>query len=84
MISVAEGTDRTREGVNPTRFPSLQTEVHAGSLVPCPAVWGACDTPASADERGQLRPKLRPVLPPLRFPLLLAKSAKEPRGASLL
>jgi hypothetical protein len=52
---------RTREGLHPTRFPSLQTEVHAGSPGSCPAVWGACDTPANVDERGQLRPKLRPA-----------------------
>ena len=40
------------------RFPSLQTGVHAGSPVRCPAV---CKSHSpNADERGQLRPKLRP------------------------
>jgi hypothetical protein len=67
--------DSNPRAVNPIRFPSLQTGVHVGSpsneklaaavaqeprtsLVPPCGV--ASNTAANADERGQLRPKLRP------------------------
>jgi len=52
------GRGVVRSGVNP--LPSRRTGVHAGSPVPCHDVWGASHTPANADERGQLRPRLRP------------------------
>jgi hypothetical protein len=51
---------RTREGVNPTRFPNPQTEVHVGlyfSVYACEAI---AQTLPDGHKRGQLRPKLRP------------------------
>ena len=69
---------RTREGLHPTRFPIQQTGVHAGSPVHVPPCGVASHTPENADERGQLRPKLRPAHVSAVVP---APACKECQGA---
>jgi hypothetical protein len=64
-------------------FPSLQTGVHVGSPSLVPPCGVASNTAANADERGQLRPKLRPPAGGL-LPLASEPAALQPGAPSSL